>query len=80
MSAEGDLTRIAEERGIKFFLFAFVDLRGVLRSKLVPASAASSMQKDGAGFAGFATWLDMQPSDPDMVSCSQCTPFASPSH
>ena len=24
------------------------------------------MQKDGAGFAGFAAWLDMTPADPDM--------------
>ena len=26
------------------------------------------MQKEGAGFAGFATYLDMSPADPDMVS------------
>ena len=24
------------------------------------------MQKNGAGFAGFATWLDMTPADSDM--------------
>ena len=26
------------------------------------------MQKNGAGFAGFATWLDMSPADPDMFA------------
>ena len=26
------------------------------------------MQKDGAGFAGFSTYLDMSPADPDMAS------------
>ena len=26
------------------------------------------MQKDGAGFAGFATWLDMTPAHPDLFA------------
>ena len=26
------------------------------------------MQKNGAGFAGFATWLDMTPADADMFA------------
>ena len=26
------------------------------------------MQKEGAGFAGFSTYLDMSPSDPDMAA------------
>jgi glutamine synthetase len=26
------------------------------------------MQVDGAGFAGFATWLDMTPAHPDMLA------------
>ncbi len=43
-------------------------LLGVLRSKLVPAQAISEMQKNGAGFAGFATWLDMTPADTDMFA------------
>ena len=41
---------------------------GVLRSKLVPARAIDEMQKNGAGFAGFATWLDMSPADTDMFA------------
>ena len=41
---------------------------GVLRSKLVPAQAIKEMQKNGAGFAGFAAWLDMSPADSDMFA------------
>ena len=46
------LLKIAEERGIKYFLISFVDLFGTLRAKLVPARAIGDMQRDGAGFAG----------------------------
>ena len=63
-----DLTKAARERKIKYFLISFVDLFGVLRSKLVPLGAMKEMQKNGAGFAGFATWLDMTPADPDMFA------------
>ncbi len=63
-----NLARVAKDKGIKYFLISFVDLFGVLRSKLVPARAIAGMQKDGAGFAGFATWLDMTPADPDMFA------------
>jgi len=61
-----NLSTIAKAKKIKYFLISFVDLFGVLRSKLVPAQAIGDMQKDGAGFAGFATWLDMTPADSDM--------------
>ena len=63
-----NLSKIAKSKKIKYFLISFVDLFGVLRSKLVPAQAISEMQKNGAGFAGFATWLDMSPSDTDMFA------------
>ncbi len=63
-----DLAKIAKQKKIKYFLISFVDLFGVLRSKLVPAEAIKDMQKNGAGFAGFATWLDMTPADPDMFA------------
>ncbi len=61
-----DLAQIAKQKGIKYFLISFVDLFGMLRAKLVPAAAINDMQRDGAGFAGFATWLDMTPAHPDM--------------
>ncbi len=63
-----DLAQIAKQKKIKYFLISFVDLFGVLRSKLVPAQAIAQMQRDGAGFAGFAAWLDMTPAHPDMFS------------
>ncbi len=63
-----NLSKVATERDIKYFLISFVDLFGSLRSKLVPARAIADMQKDGAGFAGFAAWLDMTPADSDMFS------------
>ncbi len=63
-----ELAQIAREKGIRYFLISFVDLFGVLRSKLVPASAIADMQRDGAGFAGFAAWLDMSPADGDMFA------------
>ncbi len=61
-----DLFKIAKQKKIKYFLISFVDLFGVLRSKLVPAHAIKDMQSAGAGFAGFAAWLDMTPADSDM--------------
>ena len=63
-----DLSKAAQERGIKYFLVSFTDLRGTQRAKLVPASAIGPMQKAGASFAGFATWLNMTPADPDMFA------------
>ena len=56
-----DLAVEARERGIKYFLISYVDLFGTLRAKLAPAAAIGDMAKDGAGFAGFASWLDMTP-------------------
>jgi glutamine synthetase type III len=58
---------IAGKRGIRYFLIAFVDLFGSLRSKLVPAVAMDQVAQSGAGFAGFAVWYDMTPADADMV-------------
>jgi len=63
-----DLEKLAKERGIKYFLITYVDLCGGLRAKLVPAAAIKTMQRDGAGFAGFATWLDLTPAHPDLFA------------
>ena len=63
-----NLSKLAKTKKIKYFLISFVDLFGVLRSKLVPTEAIKEMQKNGAGFAGFATWLDMTPADADMFA------------
>ncbi len=63
-----NLATVAKQKKIEYFLISFVDLFGVLRSKLVPARAIGDMQRDGAGFAGFAAWLDMSPADGDMFA------------
>ena len=63
-----DLAAFAAENGVKYFMISFTDLFGGQRAKLVPAQAIADMQKDGAGFAGFATWLDMTPAHPDMLA------------
>ena len=39
-----NLALIAKQKKIKYFLISFVDLFGVLRSKLVPAGAIKDMQ------------------------------------
>ena len=61
-----DLAAMVRDKGIKYLLFSFTDLFGVMRSKLVPAHAVEEMQDEGAGFAGFAAHLDMTPADPDL--------------
>ncbi len=63
-----DLAKFASDKGVKYFMISFTDLFGGQRAKLVPAQAIADMQEDGAGFAGFATWLDMTPAHPDMLA------------
>ncbi len=75
IAAVEQLADIASEKGIRYFLISFVDLAGVQRAKLVPASAIAGMQRDGAGFAGFAAYFDMQPSDPDVLAMADPASF-----
>ena len=63
-----DLAAFAKKNGVKYFMISYTDLFGGQRAKLVPAQAIADMQKDGAGFAGFATWLDLTPAHPDMLA------------
>ncbi|UVC07525.1 type III glutamate--ammonia ligase [Rhizobium sp. TH2] len=63
-----DLEAWAKERGVKYFMISFTDLFGAQRAKLVPTAAIRGMQEEGAGFAGFATWLDMTPAHPDLFA------------
>ena len=63
-----DLTKFAKDNGLEYFMISFTDLFGGQRAKLVPARAIADMQEDGAGFAGFATWLDLTPAHPDMLA------------
>ena len=63
-----DLSTYAAKHGVKYFMISYTDLFGSQRAKLVPAQAIADMQKDGAGFAGFATWLDLTPAHPDLFA------------
>ena len=58
---------VSRQHEVKYFLIAFVDLFGTMRAKIVPVSAIETVAKSGAGFAGFATWFDMTPADPDVL-------------
>ena len=73
-----DLASLARERGVRYFMISYTDLFGAQRAKLVPTAAIADMQKDGAGFAGFATWLDLTPAHPDLFAmpdpASCCVP------
>lgn len=62
------LSELAHDRGINYFLISFTDLFGVQRAKLVPAQSIDAMAENGAGFGGFAAWLDMSPADPDIFA------------
>ena len=63
-----DLAAFAKENGIKYFMISYTDLFGGQRAKLVPTQAIADMQDEGAGFEGFATWLDFTPAHPDMLA------------
>jgi len=63
-----DLGKQSQDLGIKYFLVSFVDLFGVLRSKLVPAKAIAGCQKSGAGFAGFAAYFALGPEKADVLA------------
>ncbi|MGB3148463.1 MAG: type III glutamate--ammonia ligase [Paracoccaceae bacterium] len=63
-----DLAKFAKDNGVKYFMISYTDLFGGQRAKLVPAQAITDMTEDGAGFAGFATWLDLTPAHPDMMA------------
>ena len=62
------LSELASDRGIRYFLISFTDLCGLQRSKLVPTSSIDDLAENGAGFAGFAAWLDLTPADPDILA------------
>ena len=70
-SVDGDDARLEQDRkGQGHALFSDLLRRsvGTPRSKLVPAEAIAEMSRAGAGFAGFATWLDLSPADSDMFA------------
>lgn len=68
MRTVADVKRLADQRGIKFFLCSYVEMSGAPKAKLVPATHLDEMAEDGAGFAGFAAGdIGQGPHDPDMA-------------
>jgi glutamine synthetase len=63
-----DLASLVADHGLRHVLFSFTDLFGVQRAKLVPAAAVADLTDSGAGFAGFAAWLDLTPADADVLA------------
>jgi glutamine synthetase len=64
-----DLKALVKQKGIEYFLCAFVEMSGIPKAKLVPASALDDMVSEGAGFAGFAAGdVGQGPHAPDLVS------------
>ncbi len=53
---------------IKYYFVSYTDLFGYQRAKMVPAAAFEGAKADGAGFAGFASWLDLSPADGDLLA------------
>ncbi|SIT82280.1 type III glutamate--ammonia ligase [Pontibaca methylaminivorans] len=62
-----DLMEWGKDRGIKYFMVNFTDIKGVQRTKLVPIRAIDRVQENGAGFAAFAADFDYLPAEPDMM-------------
>lgn len=67
MTNELELKKL-QKNGVRFFLISFADLNGIARSKLVPAQAMPQMVRNGAGFAGFASYFNLTPADPDVLA------------
>lgn len=63
-----NLGEFAKKNGIKYFMVTFTDLFGSQRAKIVPARIIDDVAEGGAGFAGFATWLDLTAAHPDMLA------------
>lgn len=64
-----DAKRLAQEKGIEFFLCSFVEMSGAPKAKLVPATHLDEMAREGAGFAGFAAGeIGQGPHSPDMFA------------
>jgi glutamine synthetase len=64
-----EVKQLVAEKGIEFFLCSFVEMGGMPKAKVVPATHLDDMAEEGAGFAGFAAGeMGQGPHDPDMAS------------
>jgi glutamine synthetase len=57
------------DQGLEFFLCSFVEMSGIPKAKLVPATHVDDMAVEGAGFAGFAAGdIGQGPHSPDLMA------------
>src|SRR5712691_8478295 len=69
MSDLQQVAKFAKEKGIEFFLCSFVEMGGMPKAKLIPATHLEDMAHGSAGFAGFAVGhIGQGPHDPDMIA------------
>ncbi|XP_062505310.1 glutamine synthetase-like [Corticium candelabrum] len=60
-----ELEAFADQRGIRYFLFAYIDILGVHRGKLVPKSAVNKLAEEGGHHCRIM--FRVSATDPDMV-------------
>ena len=63
-----DIEAAGTALGLDFYEFSFVDFSARSGRKLDAGVAVREMATDGAGFAGFAAWLDQDPSSGDVLA------------
>lgn len=68
LSMTPDETADISRLDYKYYLISFVDLLGIQRAKLVPSSVIADILSKGVGFAGSSTWLDISPTDSDILA------------
>ena len=60
---------LVANKGVEYFLCSFVELSGLPKAKLVPATHLADMAREGAGFAGFAAGeIGQGPHSPDLIA------------
>ncbi len=71
-----DIARIADEKGIEFFLAQFVNIYGVANAKLVPTAHLEDLVTTGACFTGFAAvGFGVGPEAPDLTAIPDLDTF-----
>ena len=64
-----DVQKWVKDDGIEYFLCSFVEMGGMPKAKLVPATNLQDMAAEGAGFAGFAAGnMGQGPHSPELAN------------
>ena len=65
-----DVEKWVKDKKIEYFLCSFVEMGGMPKAKLVPATNLQDMAAEGAGFAGFAAGnMGQGPHSPSWPTC-----------